>query len=141
MQRHRTGARGNATTFLLPWESVLLELERLEGEAAARKTMALPRTGTELKYVVQVLLKTHDDEDKDHLQKFTHQAQVNRKKAARCILAMKNRGHRAFRNVGTHTHCREKGHVAPGARHSCRAHPSLLHAFLLSMLQRSHRLC
>jgi hypothetical protein len=56
MQRHRVGARGNATTFLLPWESVLSELQRLEDQAAAQgQAPDLPRTGEELRYVVQVL--------------------------------------------------------------------------------------
>ena len=33
MQRHRVGARGNVTTFLLPFESLLGELQRLDEKA------------------------------------------------------------------------------------------------------------
>ena len=62
IQRHRVGARGNATTFLLPWEGILSELQRLEDEARSHGTGPdLPRTGQELQYVVQVLLKTNDE--------------------------------------------------------------------------------
>ena len=61
MQRHRVGARGNATTFLLPWENVLLELQRLEDTNVERGVVPnLPRTGQQLQKAVQVLLKTND---------------------------------------------------------------------------------
>ena len=100
MQRHRVGARGNATTFLLPWESILLELERLE-EAAAKNNAGptLPRTGEDLKHVVQVLLKSSDEDKRDDLKHFIHQAHVNRQKVLNCILGMKRRGHRAYMHV------------------------------------------
>ena len=112
MQRHRTGARGNATTFLLPWESILLELERLDKNAEDGRSLDLPRTGAELKHVVQVLLKTRDEENKGHLQNFIHQAQVNRRKVVRCILAMKQRGQRAYKNVDERA-MREKARLLP----------------------------
>ena len=100
MQRHRVGARGNATTFLLPWESILLELERLE-EAAAKNNAGptLPRTGEDIKHVVQVLLKSSDEDKRDDLKHFIHQAHVNRQKVLNCILGMKRRGHRAYMHV------------------------------------------
>ena len=55
MQRHRVGARGNATTFPLPWESLLQELQRLDDPDSAQRKISLPRSGDELRYVVQVL--------------------------------------------------------------------------------------
>jgi hypothetical protein len=55
MQRHRVEARGNATTFLLPWENILAELRRLEGNAENLPVVPdLPRSGAQLAYVVQV---------------------------------------------------------------------------------------
>ena len=99
MQRHRVGARGNATTFPLPWQSVLAELQRLDEESAEGVSPSLPRTGEDLKYVVQVLLKTSDEDKRDNLKQFVHQAHVNRAKVVRCILQMKARGHRAYANV------------------------------------------
>ena len=90
MQRHRVGARGNATTFLLPWEGILAELEKLDTQASeSGQGPDLPRTGKELEYVVQVLLKTGDEDKRDNLKHFIHQAQVNRDKVVICILAMK----------------------------------------------------
>ena len=97
MHRHRVGARGNATTFLLPWETVLSEMQRLDDQAAANgEAPDLPRTGKDLRYVVQVLLKTSDENKRDDLKHFVHQAKVNRAKVIRCILGMKQRGHRAY---------------------------------------------
>ena len=60
MQRHRVGARGNATTFLSPWEDMLRDFQRSEEETHQRKRPQLPRLGTELAEVVQVLLKAND---------------------------------------------------------------------------------
>ena len=100
MHRHRVGARGNATTFLLPWESVLTEMQRLDEQAADEgHAPDLPRTGSQLRYVVQVLLKTNDEDKREDLKHFVHQAKVNRAKVIRCILGMKARGHRAYIHV------------------------------------------
>ena len=46
MQRHRVGARGNATSFPMPWQSILAELMRLDTAAGQHESPALPRTGT-----------------------------------------------------------------------------------------------
>ena len=100
MQRHRVGARGNATTFLLPFESLLGELERLDQESASNAERCdLPRSGHQLRYVVQVLLKTNDEEKRDNLKHFIHQARVRQHKVIEVILAMKRVGHRAYANV------------------------------------------
>ena len=100
MQRHRVGARGNATTFPLPWDSVLLELQRLDDDAAVQGAAPdVPRSGSDLAHVVQVLLKTNDEDKRDNLKHFVHQARVRRARAVGCILAMKKLGHRAYMNV------------------------------------------
>ena len=52
MQRHRMGARGNATSFPLPWQDLLMQLK---GEPD------LPHTGETLSEFVSVLLKTWDE--------------------------------------------------------------------------------
>ena len=100
MQRHRVGARGNATTFLLPWDNLLLELQRLESAEAAQGTsLDLPRSGKDLAYVVQILLKTNDEDQRDNLKNFIFQAQVDRRKVVNLILSMKRRGHRAYMRI------------------------------------------
>ena len=55
MHRHRVGARGNATSFPLPWQSILGELKRLDADQEKRKAPDLPRTGDDMLNVVQVL--------------------------------------------------------------------------------------
>ena len=59
----------------------------------------LPRTGKELEYVVQILLKTNEEDKRSGLKHFIHQAIVNRRKVVNAILAMKRRGHRAYVHV------------------------------------------
>ena len=54
MSRHRVGARGNATTFLLPWESILLDLQKLDDEQVE---LDLPRTGEQLAHVGALLVR------------------------------------------------------------------------------------
>ena len=112
MQRHRVGARGNATTFPLPWESILLELKRLQDDEDDQVKPDLPRTGKELAWVVQVLLKTNDEDKRDNLKNFVHQAQVNSMKVVNCILGMKRRGHRAYMHVSEES-VREKAKHLP----------------------------
>ena len=93
MQQHPVGARGNATTFLLPWESSLLELQRREDDASDRGAAPIvPRTGRELQYAVQVLLNTNGEDKRDGLKHFIYQVQMNRAKVGKCILGMKRRG-------------------------------------------------
>ena len=45
MARHRMGARGNVTSFPMPWEGLLLELQRADRTASAPY---LPWVGEEL---------------------------------------------------------------------------------------------
>ena len=70
MQRHQVGARGNATTFPLPWEVIVQELQKLDSLGDAQQSVELPRAGTELLYVVQILLKTSDEKKTETLRNF-----------------------------------------------------------------------
>eukprot|EP00973_Karenia_brevis_P080081 11111041-Karenia_brevis.AAC.1 len=75
MHRHRVGARGNATSFQLPWENLLQHLQRVSDEGRdSDPRLDLPRTGNQLQHVVQVLLKTGSEEKKLDLKSFIHQA-------------------------------------------------------------------
>ena len=51
MHRHRVGARGNATSFPLPWQSLLEELQRLDRARDRQEAPDLPRVGKDLAYV------------------------------------------------------------------------------------------
>lgn len=52
MNRHRMGARGNALSFLLPWQDLLQQLRIHEGSENGEFVLDLPRTGTELANIV-----------------------------------------------------------------------------------------
>ena len=66
MQRHRVGARGNATSFPMPWQAILAELMRLDESAKHGEAPDLPRTGEDLKHAVKVLLNTSDEDERDN---------------------------------------------------------------------------
>ena len=78
MQRHRVGARGNATSFPLPWMSLLQELEAAEQHGNVDVAVSLPRTGQELADLVSVLIKTSEEESPQSMSRFIHQAIVRR---------------------------------------------------------------
>ena len=99
MQRHRVGARGNATTFPLPWEVLLRELQKIDTADNASALVQLPRTGKELQHVVQILLKTSDEKKSLGLKNFIHQATVRRDRVVRLILEMKRLGHRSYMHI------------------------------------------
>jgi len=100
MQRHRQGARGNATSFPLPWQDLLLQLKETEETDNDNEPPELPRSGEELSNFVSILLKTGDDEDtKESLSKFIHQAIVRRHVVVELIENAHRRGHRAYKNV------------------------------------------
>ena len=99
MQRHRVGVRGNATTFLLPWEALLAECTRLEEEIERRQSPLLPRSGSELASIVQVLLKANDSASQQHMTNFIHQAKVRSDVVVRHILHAKARGHRGYAHI------------------------------------------
>ena len=96
MARHRMGARGHATSFPLPWESLLLELHQTEAAASAAD---LPWVGEELADKVAILLKTKDEDDPKSLAQLVHQAQVRRSVVVQLIEGAKARGHRAYVSV------------------------------------------
>ena len=56
MSRHRMGARGNATSFPLPWNNLMTELMRLDGQNTPEQAVELPWTGVELADKVRCLL-------------------------------------------------------------------------------------
>ena len=72
-------ARGNATSFPLPWHDLLQQLQTNDDDASAQHRVVLPRTGEDLANSVSVLLKTADAKasDKD-LARLVHQAIVRR---------------------------------------------------------------
>ena len=99
MQDTRVAARGNATSFLMPWQSILSELRSLEEKEKHCEAPDLPLSGEDLRSVVQVLLKCNDSAQKNNLPKFIHQATVRRDVVLRHIEEMKNRGHRGYLHV------------------------------------------
>ena len=83
----------------MPWQAILPELMRLDDASQREEAPDLPRTGEDLKYVVQVLLKTNDEDKRDSLKHFVHQARVRRHVVVNWILSAKARGHRAYIHV------------------------------------------
>ena len=93
MNNHRMGARGNATSFPLPWEDLFKQLQSTGSTGQASEGPDVPRSGKELSNFVSVLLKTSDDgDDKECLARFVHQALVRRDVVVRLIVEMKNAG-------------------------------------------------
>ena len=97
--QHRVQARGDATTFLMPWESWLSELRRLEETEGEGGVPDVPRIGSELASVVQVLLKTSEPRNAADMKRFIHQANVRRHVVVNRIAEAKRRGHRAYARV------------------------------------------
>ena len=98
MQRHRQGARGNATTFLLDWENLLQEFRAYDKNAEPNGAPTLPRVGKDLQKFVSVLLKTKDVEPAN-VTKLIHQARVRRRVVALLIENACKHGHPAFGGV------------------------------------------
>eukprot|EP00959_Pyramimonas_sp_CCMP1952_P392612 8226751-Pyramimonas_sp.AAC.1 len=75
----RMAARGNATSFPMPWTDVLTQLTALEEDASRERPPSLPRTGAELADLASVILKSGGDDDTaEAMAKFVHQAFVRR---------------------------------------------------------------
>ena len=85
----RMAARGNATSFPLPWHELLQWLNKNDDDASAQHRVVLPRTGEDLANVVSVLLQTcvAKDSDKD-LARLVHQAIVRRDVELQLMLSM-----------------------------------------------------
>ena len=93
MAKHRMGARGNVTSFPLPWQELLKELKDKEASPS------LPWVGAELSNYVSILLKTSEEDDPKDLRKYIHQARVRRTIVVQLIEDAHARGHRAYRNI------------------------------------------
>ena len=94
----RVAARGNATSFALPWEELLQRFQDVE-ENEHKKQVHLPRTPAELTPLVKVLLKTSDVESPADVAQFLHQATVRRDVVVQFIMRFKKLGHKAYVNV------------------------------------------
>ena len=93
-------ARGDATSFPLPWQELPAQLRDGEGLEAMGKTVSLPRTGSELANVVPMLLKTTGEDDKENIAaRFIHQAVVRRRVVIQLIDRLRRRGHAAYKNI------------------------------------------
>ena len=101
MNRHRLGARGNATSFPLPWHELLEQFENGK-EENKKRALILPNAGEELSNFVSVILKTQNNDDEvdgQSLARFIHQAIVRRDVVVRLIDNARRRGHRAYRDI------------------------------------------
>ena len=102
MNNHRMGARGNATSFPLPWQDLLLQLKQSDESNQQNAASDLPRSPEELSDFVSVLLKTSDEGDgekQEALLRFVHQAIVRRRVVIRLITELHRSGHKAYRHV------------------------------------------
>ena len=96
MQKHRVGARGNMTAFQVPWENVFSEMEKIR---TAAKTQ-LPRTGTDLLQLVQVLLQKNGAElEQTYVNQLLASATVKRDTVLKLIKAMHDAGHRDYASL------------------------------------------
>ena len=97
---HRMAFRGNATSFPLPWEDLMVQLRDSQTNADASSAVSLPRSGAELANVVSILLKSAGgDNEKKANAKLIHQATVRRHIVIKLIAEMQRRGHGAYVNV------------------------------------------
>ena len=99
MSRHRMGARGNATTFPLPWQELLAELQTADARTADAVAPDLPWVGEQLAEYVSIILKTNEEDDPKSMASFVHQAVVRRSVVVKLIQDAKDRGHRSYRGV------------------------------------------
>ena len=78
MPRNRLVARGNATTFPLAWEDLLQNMQEAARQAEEGQ-LQLPHIGSELKAIVNVILKAGKaNESVLDTAKIIHQARVRR---------------------------------------------------------------
>ncbi|CAL1148725.1 unnamed protein product [Cladocopium goreaui] len=100
MNRHRLCAKGNATTFPLPWEDLLSEFHRLDNNLASNTTACLPHVGKALSDKIAVIIKIGDKKDKAAMrQHIIHQAIVRRRVVVRLIATMVARSHPAYKGI------------------------------------------
>jgi hypothetical protein len=96
MQRHRVGARGNATSFPMPWQDLLGALQDAKADEAESRPPMIPHDPVDLAAVIQILLKSNDESDYEQMKKFIHQATVRRDVVVEAILEAKANGHRSY---------------------------------------------
>ena len=97
---YRMAARGNATSFPLPWQDLLTQLQDGEVLEEMGKSASLPRTGRELTNAVSMLFKTSGEEDMEkNAARIIHQAMARRRVAIELIDSSRRRGHAAYKNV------------------------------------------
>ena len=99
MHRHRVGARGNATSFPLPWLALLQELQFSSPQDGATAGVDLPRTGDDLRDLVSIILKTCEEDSPKSMSAFIHQAVVRRHVVVMLIENAKMRGHKAYKSI------------------------------------------
>ena len=98
--QYRMAARGNATSFPLPWQTLLQHLHTGDNVEELGDVVELPRAGEVFTHVVSVLLKTSDADDSETFSaRLIHQAMVRRDVVVKLIASTKRRGHRAYRHV------------------------------------------
>ena len=97
----RMAARGNAASFLLPWEDMLNQLHNADHMDDLGNMVSLPRTGMDLANIMSILLKIASDSDDGNkaTAKMIHQATVRRSVVIRLIEHSHSRGHRAYRHM------------------------------------------
>ena len=99
MPRNRLVARGNATTFPLAWEDLLQNMQDTARQAEEGQ-LQLPRIGSELKAIVNVILKAGKaNENVLDTAKIIHQARVRRSIVVGLVLDAKARDHPAYRSL------------------------------------------
>eukprot|EP00438_Fugacium_kawagutii_P006753 Skav200266 [mRNA] locus=scaffold4437:38715:48406:+ [translate_table: standard] len=100
MNRNRLCAKGCATTFPLPWEDLLTELQRMDNLGSSSTSCLLPHLGKALAERVAVMIKIGKKDDQaEARQKIIHQAVVRRRVVVGLIAAMVARKHPAYAGV------------------------------------------
>ena len=99
MQRHTIGTRGNATSFPMPWQEILRMLQDVDQQTENAAQLDLPHSGEDLVRWVQVLLKTSGEDGIDDMKGLVHQASVRADVVVALIEELKNRGHRAYKDL------------------------------------------
>ena len=96
MPRNRLVARGNATTFPLPWEDLAAKLHAAASMAHEGNLM-LPKVGPQLAETVNVIIKAGAwDTDAADAATIIHQARVRRAMVMNLLRDAKERGHPAY---------------------------------------------
>lgn len=128
MNRHRMAVRGNATTFPLAWEDLLQQLQELDGEAAKRSCVAaLPHTGSKLRELVSVIVKTPRPQEAGDLGRIIHQARVRRAVVVRLLEDAVARGHPAFHGLCMESmYSKAQGLPEDGVPDELRYYPTML---------------